>query len=367
MPALIVAWASQWDPLAVFCGVLCCLNGVGLSLPAVIFASISFPHSAVPLTYAALSYLLQMPIDSRGPLTDPSEAHSLALLLASALVAPSSVRFVFLPVAALLPLAPLLSMLPPPPRFSSFVALLVVSVVATLIASGDPLSYLQWAVEALRLASRDAAIAALIAATGLVPVVFMLQGGSPAQRKVFHLIMIAMALAVRNVSYLGMGAALGICILIVLEAFRHYLHHQWVAQSLNVWFSKWIDAKDSRRPIATTHIYLLIGCTLGFWRSDMPCHVQFGGLAAVGMGDAAAAIVGSRWGRIRYYKGGKSLEGSVAMFVSMVMFLISTCGNQSWLSIVSLSAAATIAEALLANDNLLVGIIASSSSFQRVA
>lgn len=48
----------------------------------------------------------------------------------------------------------------------------------------------------------------------------------------------------------------------------------------------------------------------------LPATVAAASLAMLMVGDAAAALVGRRWGRIRYPRTGKSLEGSLAFVVT---------------------------------------------------
>lgn len=86
------------------------------------------------------------------------------------------------------------------------------------------------------------------------------------------------------------------------------------------------------------------------------------GLYAMGFGDAAASIVGRRWGRRRFRKDGtgKSLEGTLAMLgVSFVFILLGTwplAGSLQWTASAAAAGAATAAEAPAGRglDNLTV-------------
>lgn len=79
------------------------------------------------------------------------------------------------------------------------------------------------------------------------------------------------------------------------------------------------------------------------------------GILVTGIADAAAAVVGRRWGRHRI-PGGKSVEGSIVMLVATLMLLL------LWLDplpAVVVAAAVTAAEAptLRVDDNLYLPIV----------
>ena len=92
-----------------------------------------------------------------------------------------------------------------------------------------------------------------------------------------------------------------------------------------------------------TNIYLLSGCGITIWlctasltqqNADIGMLVNVAGLLATGVGDAMGAVVGAGWGSTRHVIPGtfKSLEGSIAMFVSMVGVGSILCGTQLILS-----------------------------------
>lgn len=78
-------------------------------------------------------------------------------------------------------------------------------------------------------------------------------------------------------------------------------------QHLQNGFVVFSDKKDIGN-IALTPIYLLAGCSLPLWLHPSPCDITdtavfggislFAGLLSVGVGDTAASIIGSNYGKI---------------------------------------------------------------------
>lgn len=81
--------------------------------------------------------------------------------------------------------------------------------------------------------------------------------------------------------------------------------------------------KDSQDPgvLTMTHMYLLIACALPLWLLPRGSKVSLStcsGVIAVGFGDTAASVVGS-FGRFRWTRSKKTMEGSIGAAVSMFL------------------------------------------------
>jgi dolichol kinase len=95
---------------------------------------------------------------------------------------------------------------------------------------------------------------------------------------------------------------------------------------------------------------LAIGYTLA--AVLLPGQPAVAGILFAGVGDAGAAVVGKRYGRVRY-PGGKSLEGSLAFLALCFLIAMLVTGLGPWASLAA-AAALTLLEApsLRADDNL---------------
>jgi dolichol kinase len=213
------------------------------------------------------------------------------------------------------------------------------------------------------------------------------------RRKVFHGMMVLMFLPVTYIdpAFAGLALALVLSVFLLLDLFRASQVPP-VAKPLTYFLAPYTDGRDHRGPVIVSHIFLLIGCAIPLWLSltDTPRtgeHPWRGwdvasrdtsmvsGIICVGMGDAAASLVGRRFGRLKWvWGGGKSLEGSlafsVAVFVGLMMARIwlSAGGwhvspTTSWL-LVSVKCAfaaggASLTEAVLTggNDNVIVPVV----------
>ena len=123
-----------------------------------------------------------------------------------------------------------------------------------------------------------------------------------------------------------------------------------VSKPLARFLAPYIDGRDLRGPVIVSHIFLLIGCATplwlslagaeraegGFWKgweveAEERDVSMLSGVICVGMGDAAASLIGRRYGRRKWpWAGGKSLEGSVAFAVAVVAGL---AAGKVWLQV----------------------------------
>ena len=161
------------------------------------------------------------------------------------------------------------------------------------------------------------------------------------RRKVFHGMMVAMFLPTIFVdpTFISLAFILILAVFLLLDLFRASQLPP-IARPLTQFLAPYVDGRDHRGPVVVSHIFLLIGCAIPLWLSlagiersrDSPPDdwevprremSMISGVVCVGMGDAAASLIGRRFGRRRWpWTGGKSLEGSLAFAFAVILGLI---------------------------------------------
>jgi dolichol kinase len=213
------------------------------------------------------------------------------------------------------------------------------------------------------------------------------------RRKVFHFMMVAMLLPATYVdpTFAALSLSLILAIFLLLDLFRASQLPP-LSKSLAYFLAPYVDGRDLKGPVVISHIFLLVGCAIPFWLSlgslprtgqdslsgwEVPTREvsMVSGVICVGMGDAAASLIGRRYGRRKWvWRGGKSIEGSVA-FATAVGLALGLAkawlriggwpanNNDSWaLTAGKVGVAASIAsltEAVLTggNDNVVVPVV----------
>lgn len=160
------------------------------------------------------------------------------------------------------------------------------------------------------------------------------------RRKVFHGMMVAMFLPTIFVdpAFVSLALILILAIFLLLDLFRASQLPP-LSRPLTYFLAPYVDGRDHRGPVIVSHIFLLIGCAIPLWlslaatqRTGNPPWAGWdvstrdlsmtSGVVCVGMGDAAASLIGRRFGRRRWcWSGGKSLEGSLAFAMAVVLGL----------------------------------------------
>lgn len=163
------------------------------------------------------------------------------------------------------------------------------------------------------------------------------------RRKVFHGVMVAMLLPATFVDpcYCALALSLVLAVFLLLEVIRAGQVPP-LGNAIGRFVAPYVDGRDLRGPVVVSHIFLLIGCAVPLWFSlasipregDMPwvdwqlLHnrrevAMIAGVVCVGMGDAAASLIGRRYGRRKWiWVGGKSLEGSAAFAAAVTVGLM---------------------------------------------
>lgn len=225
------------------------------------------------------------------------------------------------------------------------------------------------------------------------------------RRKVFHGMMVAMFLPSILVDpcFCALALILVLAIFLLLDLCRASQLPP-LSRPLTNFLAPYVDGRDHRGPVIVSHIFLLIGCAIPLWLSlaaaprttgnwpwegwETPTRDlgMISGVVCVGMGDAAASLFGRRYGRRRWcWSGGKSLEGSLAFTLAVILGLamakiwLSCCslivgggkeegdsrGHAWWITVIVggkmtvAAAGASLTEAVLTggNDNVVVPVI----------
>ncbi|KAF2993313.1 hypothetical protein E8E13_000754 [Curvularia kusanoi] len=161
------------------------------------------------------------------------------------------------------------------------------------------------------------------------------------RRKVFHGTMVAMLLPTIYIDpcFVALALALVLAIFLLLDLIRASQLPP-LSRPIATFLTPYVDGRDLRGPVVVSHIFLLIGCAIPLWLSlagvsrageepwkgwDVTSRdvSMVAGVVCVGMGDAAASLIGRRYGRRKWpWAGGKSLEGSLAFAVAVTVGLV---------------------------------------------
>ncbi|KAI0891591.1 hypothetical protein F4806DRAFT_482455 [Annulohypoxylon nitens] len=215
------------------------------------------------------------------------------------------------------------------------------------------------------------------------------------RRKVFHFMMVAMFLPATYIdpTFAALALSIVLAVFLLLDLLRASQLPP-LSKPLASFLAPYVDGRDLRGPVVISHIFLLIGCAIPLWLSlgSLPRAgagflegwelssrevSMVSGVVCVGLGDAAASLIGRRYGQRKWlWGGGKSLEGSVAFALAVFVGLTAariwlhaggwppTNGNSdSWATATQkmgvCAVTASLTEAVLTggNDNVIVPVV----------
>lgn len=155
-------------------------------------------------------------------------------------------------------------------------------------------------------------------------------------RKYFHLVAIVLFVppTVFAPAMMALSYAIATCVLVFVESVRVISAKKEKKEDkpeqssiVNQFFEAFFDEKDISHvngAFVITHLALVIGCAAPLWTyrtihfeqesSIMPLI----GIIVIGVGDAFGAVIGSLYGKTKWPHSKRTLEGSLAMLLSMI-------------------------------------------------
>lgn len=169
------------------------------------------------------------------------------------------------------------------------------------------------------------------------------------RRKIFHFMMVTMFLPTIYIdpAWCALALAIALAIFLLLDLLRASQLPP-LSKPITNFLNPYTDGRDHCGPVVISHIFLLIGCAIPLWLSlsslsrtgtgclkgwEIPTRElsMVAGVVCVGLGDAAASLIGRRYGHHKWlWKGGKSIEGSVAFIMAVFVGLMAA---NLWLKI----------------------------------
>jgi dolichol kinase len=183
----------------------------------------------------------------------------------------------------------------------------------------------------------------LILITGLGVVLSFTFVEVDTRRKVFHGTMVAMLLPTIPIDpcFASLALVIILAVFLILDLLRASQLPP-LSRPIAMFLTPYVDGRDLRGPVVVSHIFLLVGCAVPLWLSLAGATFEgkdpwqnwevqkrdvsmVAGVVCVGMGDAAASLIGRRYGRRKWpWTGGKSLEGSAAFALAVTIGLVAS-------------------------------------------
>lgn len=150
-------------------------------------------------------------------------------------------------------------------------------------------------------------------------------------RKIFHILIVLVFVPglIYQCTFLFVASGVALALLILLELVR-IIQLKPFAEILQQAVKSFVDEKDAG-VVAMTPLYLLVGCSLPIWLHPCPCDLTdaagfellplMAGVISVGLGDTAASVIGSKFGRI-HWPSKKNYRNPIDFHIVNCLFLL---------------------------------------------
>ncbi|CAG8576904.1 15571_t:CDS:10 [Funneliformis caledonium] len=184
------------------------------------------------------------------------------------------------------------------------------------------------------------------------------------KRKYFHFLALIMFMPgyLFESIFMHLAFSVAFAVLIYLEYLRYFAVFP-LGKQLHVFLSEFLDSRDSG-PCILSHIYLLVGCAGCIWLNGTSTLANISGIFTLGLGDAMASIIGRKYGRHRWPGSFKTIEGSIAfvvfIMIGAVILNLTASSNiwadsTQWFSYILVVSVIALLEAVTyQNDNLIL-------------
>ncbi|KAG9287453.1 hypothetical protein G9A89_023825 [Geosiphon pyriformis] len=140
-----------------------------------------------------------------------------------------------------------------------------------------------------------------------------------AKRKYFHALATVMFIPgyLLDSEFMHLAFSVALTFLIFLEYLRYFAVYP-LGKQLHIFLSEFLDHRDTG-PTILSHLYLLFGCASSVWLRGNSIIAGASGILTLGLGDSMASVIGRRYGRCRWSGTLKTIEGTVAFIISLLM------------------------------------------------
>ena len=185
------------------------------------------------------------------------------------------------------------------------------------------------------------------------------------RRKWFHAVAVVLFSPISIIfpQLMSLSYAIALCVLAVLEDLRRDL------PALQSFYLSFIDPTKDNPELILSHMFLILGCGMPLWISEWTCNNETAmgsllpqwGILCLGIGDAAGAVIGSCYGKHHWGQNRRTIEGSLAMWISVSALGVAFVPADGYFTILAAATIATLMEAFtLQMDNLVLPIVGST-------